>query len=164
MAWLNKQQSQVKWNSCNVSRSPIKKLFSHLWSCQRQRGWCHVRLWRDTRRPAAPTRGLWSCSSSIGGVRYEGHRRIKKTRSGLTHKCTHLGFLLLRLSVISFTQRGWVITRLNPDWRPERSTCIRRCRKSWFVLSQTIRNHFFKRQIYASVETLPGSSWWLAGT
>lgn len=33
----------------------------------------------------------------------------------ITTKNSYLGFLLLRLSVISFTQAGWVITRLNPD-------------------------------------------------
>lgn len=38
----------------------------------------------------------------------------------LKHKETHLGFLLLRLSVISFTQRGWVITRLKPDWKQKK--------------------------------------------
>lgn len=59
-----------------------KELISPLWGCQKQREWCHVLLWQDTRRPATLARGLWSCGG-IGGVRYR-HRE-----TGNTHRVSH---------------------------------------------------------------------------
>lgn len=130
-----------------------KKIVSPLWSCQKQKEWCHVLLWQDTRQPATPTQGLWFCCS-IGGVRY-GH--IYNTWVGrITHKCTHLGFLLLRLSVISFTQHGWLITRLKPDWK--------HVLKDELFLKTSMTSNCLRHSGGRAVEALPGSSWWLAGT
>lgn len=78
--------NRAEWGHCIVVKLPLQIIIiimrSPLWSCQKQREWCHVLLWRDTRQPAAPRPELWSCPGGRRGLETDAGRQV-------THSLSH---------------------------------------------------------------------------